>query len=274
MKIFKNKTEDNVSRDKLRYVIKVGTSTLTHQNGKLNLNRIERLVRVIADMKNMGHEVVLVSSGAIGVGVGKIGLPEKPDSVRLKQALAAIGQASLMSIYDRIFKEYGYSTGQVLLTKFILEDETRYNSAKRAFDAMIDYGVIPIVNENDVISTYEIEFGDNDTLSAYIAELVHADMLIIMSDIDGFYNCDPRKNKNAKIISVVDGITDEIRACAGTEGTSRGTGGMKTKLKAAKFVNDYGIDMILMNGDSPEKIYDILENKSVGTLFKVPKTEN
>lgn len=251
-----------------RYVIKVGTSTLTHSSGKLNLERIEKLVRVIADIKNMGHEVVLVSSGAIGVGVGKVGLSEKPDSVRMQQALAAIGQASLVSIYDKIFKEYGYNTGQVLLTKFILDEETRYNSARRAFDAMIALGVVPIVNENDVISTYEIEFGDNDTLSAYVAELVRADMLIILSDIDGFYDSDPRKNKNAKVIPVVNEINDEISACAGAEGTSRGTGGMKTKLKAAKFVNENGIDMVLTNGDKPENIYGILRNEQIGTMFK------
>ncbi|MCI5893631.1 MAG: glutamate 5-kinase [Clostridiales bacterium] len=254
-----------------RYVVKVGTSTLTHGSGKLNLERIEKLVRVISDIKNMGHEIVLVSSGAIGVGVGKLGLKEKPESVRMQQALAAIGQASLVSIYDKIFKEYGYSTGQVLLTKFILDEETRYNCARRAFDAMISLGVIPIVNENDVISTYEIEFGDNDTLSAYVAELVRADLLVILSDIDGFYDSDPRINKEAKVIPIVNEITDELKACAGAEGTSRGTGGMKTKLKAAKFVNDNGIDMILTNGSKPENLYRIINGQSVGTLFKHSK---
>ncbi len=251
-----------------RYVIKVGTSTLTHSNGKLNLGHIEKLVRIITDIRNMGHEVVLVSSGAIGVAVGKLGMSEKPESVRLQQALAAIGQVSLISIYDRLFKEYGYNIAQVLLTKFILDEETRYNCAKRAFNKMFDLGVIPIVNENDVISTYEIEFGDNDTLSAYIAELVDADMLILLSDIDGFYDCDPRSNKDANVIPIVEEITDELRACAGGEGTRRGTGGMKTKLKAAKFVNDNGIDMVLTNGSKPENIYKILNGESVGTLFK------
>lgn len=251
-----------------RIVIKVGTSTLTHESGKLNLERIEQLVRVISNIKNMGHEVILVSSGAIGVGAGKVGLKEKPESVRMKQALAAIGQASLVSIYDKIFKEYGYSTGQVLLTKFILDEETRYNSARRAFDAMISFGVVPIVNENDVISTYEIEFGDNDTLSATVAELVRADLLIVLSDIDGFYDSDPRKNKDAKIIPVVSEISEEIMSFAGAEGSSRGTGGMKTKLRAAKFVNDNGIDMVLLNGNVPEKIYRVLEGVNIGTLFK------
>lgn len=250
-----------------RFVIKVGTSTLTHSSGKLDLEQVEKLVRVISNVRNMGHEVVLVSSGAVGVGVGKVGLEKKPDSVRAKQALAAIGQASLVSIYDKFFKEYGYNTGQVLLTKFILDEETRYNSARRAFDAMIGYGVIPIVNENDVISSYEIEFGDNDTLSAYVAELVRADLLIILSDIDGFYDGDPRKDKNAKVISVVKEINDEIRSFAGAEGTSRGTGGMKTKLKAANFVNEHGIDMALTNGSNPENIYKIIKGERVGTLF-------
>lgn len=250
-----------------RFVIKVGTSTLTHSSGKLDLERVEKLVRVISNVRNMGHEVVLVSSGAIGVGAGKVGLEKKPDSIRAKQALAAIGQASLVSIYDKFFKEYGYNTGQVLLTKFILDEETRYNSARRAFDAMIGYGVIPIVNENDVISTYEIEFGDNDTLSAYVAELVGADLLIMLSDIDGFYDGDPRKDKNAKIISVVREINDEIKSFAGAEGTSRGTGGMKTKLRAAKFVNGHGIDMALTNGANPENIYRIIKGEHVGTLF-------
>ena len=252
---------------KLRIVIKVGTSTLTHSSGKLNLERVEKLVRVISNIRNIGHEVILVSSGAIGAGVGKVGLEEKPDSVREKQALAAIGQATLVSIYDKFFKEYGYNTGQVLLTKFILDEETRYNSARRAFEAMLGYGVVPIVNENDVISTYEIEFGDNDTLSAYVAELVKADLLIILSDIDGFYDGDPRTDINASVIPVVSSITDEIKSFAGSAGSSRGTGGMKTKLKAASFVNDHGIDMILMNGSCPENIYRVLEGQRIGTLF-------
>lgn len=254
--------------EKKRIIIKVGTSTLTRKSGRLNLERIERLVRVLSDVKNMGHEVILVTSGAIGVGVGKIGLKERPSSLRMQQALAAIGQVGLISIYDKMFKEYGYNTGQVLLTKFILEEETRYNSARRAFEAMISFGVIPIVNENDVISTYEIEFGDNDTLSGYVAELTRADLLIILSDIDGFYDSDPRENKDAKVITVVEEITDEIRKCAGSEGTSRGTGGMRTKLKAASFVNSRGIDMILTNGENPDNIYKILNGEQVGTLFK------
>ena len=252
--------------DKKRIVIKVGTSSLTHDTGKTDLKRIEKLVRVLSDLLNMGNEIILVSSGAIGVGVGKLGLAEKPSTTREKQALAAIGQASLMSIYEKFFSEYGYNTGQVLLTKFVLDDEVRYESAKNAFNTMIDYGVIPIVNENDVISTYEIEFGDNDTLSAYVANLVEADLLVIMSDIDGFYNGNPTL-ETSEIIPVIEEITDEIRNCAGGEGTRRGTGGMITKLNAAELVCNNGIDMIITNGKDITSLYDILEGKPIGTLF-------
>lgn len=252
--------------DKKRIVIKVGTSTLTHETGKINLRHIEKLVRIISDLMNMGHEIILVSSGAIGVGVGKLGLSEKPSSAGQKQALAAIGQANLMAIYEKFFKEYCYTTGQVLLTKFILDDETRYTSAKNAFNTMIDYGVIPIVNENDVISSYEIEFGDNDTLSAYVADLVDADLLVIMSDIDGFYSGNPN-DANSHLIPVIDKITDEIRQCAGGEGTRRGTGGMITKLNAAELAGSFGIDMIITNGSTPDNLYKIVNSEPVGTFF-------
>ncbi len=250
-----------------RIVVKVGTSTITHSSGKINVRRMEQLVRVLSDLQNMGKEIILVSSGAIGVGMGKLGLEEKPTSVRQKQALAAIGQVGLVAIYDKFFKEYGYNTGQVLLTKFILEDELRYNSAKNAFQTMIDYKVIPIVNENDVISTYEIEFGDNDTLSAHIAALTNAELLVIFSDIDGFYDSDPRDNPNAKIIPIVEEITEEVKSLAGGAGTRRGTGGMRTKLSAAEFLRSNGIDLIITNGEHPEKLYDIIEGKPTGTLF-------
>lgn len=259
-------------KDVTRIVVKVGTSTITHSSGKINIKRMEQLVRVLSDLRNMGKEIILVSSGAIGVGMGKLSLEEKPTSVRQKQALAAIGQVGLVAIYDKFFKEYGYSTGQVLLTKFILEDELRYNSAKNAFQTMIDYNVIPIVNENDVISTYEIEFGDNDTLSAHIAALTEAELLVIFSDIDGFYNSDPRANPNAQIIPIVEKITDEVKSLAGGAGTRRGTGGMKAKLKAAEFVRNAGIDLIITNGAHPENLYNIIEGKPVGTLF-VGKTK-
>ena len=256
--------------NKKRIVVKVGTSSLTYDTGKTNLKRIESLVRVLADLMNMGNEVILVSSGAIGVGVGKLGLSEKPSGTKEKQALAAIGQASLVTIYEKFFAEYGYNTGQVLLTKFVLDDEQRYISARDAFNTMIEYGVIPIVNENDVISTYEIEFGDNDTLSAYVAKLVGADMLVILSDIDGFYDGNPSCD-SSKIIPVIEEITDEIRACAGGEGTRRGTGGMITKLSAAELVCADGIDMIITNGENPENLYKIINGEQVGTLFAAKK---
>ena len=260
--------------DSNRIVVKVGTSTLTHETGKINLQRLESLVRVLSDLMNMGKEVILVSSGAIVVGAGKLGLEEKPDSTRKKQALAAIGQSSLMSIYEKFFKEYGYNTGQVLLTKFILEDEIRYRCAKHAFETMIDYGVVPIVNENDVISTYEIEFGDNDTLSAYVSVLVDADLLVILSDIDGFYDANPNERPDAQIIPVISEITDEVKLVAGGEGTRRGTGGMKTKIKAAEIVTAGKINMVITNGSQPENLYKIVNGEQMGTLFQAQKSQS
>lgn len=251
-----------------RLVVKVGTSSLTYETGKINIKKIESLVRVISDLANRGVQVVLVSSGAVGAGVGKLNLPERPAGIREKQALAAIGQATLVSIYDKFFSEYGHNTAQVLLTKFILDDEERYQNTKNTFEKMFEYGVIPIVNENDVISTYELEFGDNDTLSAYIAALVEADLLVILSDIDGLYDKNPAENSDAKLIPVVERVDAKIEALAGGAGSRRGTGGMITKLKAAEIVNPLGIDMIITNGSAPEKIYDIFEGKQVGTLFK------
>lgn len=250
-----------------RIVIKVGTSSLTYETGKLNIKKIEQLVRVISDLRNRGIEVALVSSGAVGAGVGKLNLPEKPDDTRKKQALAAIGQASLVSMYDRFFAEYGHNTAQVLLTKFTLDEEARYINAKNTFEMMFEYGVIPIVNENDVISTYELEFGDNDTLSAYIAKLVEAQLLIILSDIDGFYDANPSDNPDAEVIPLITEIDEEIESLAGGAGSRRGTGGMQTKLKAAEMVCSEGIDMVITNGKNPERIYDILDGKPTGTLF-------
>ena len=250
-----------------RIVIKVGTSSLTYETGKLNIKKIESIVRVVSDLRNRGIEVVLVSSGAVGAGVGKLNLPEKPSDTRKKQALAAIGQATLVSMYDRFFSEYGHSSAQVLLTKFILDDAERCRNTKNTFETMFEYGVIPIVNENDVISTYELEFGDNDTLSAYISKLVDADMLIILSDIDGLFDSNPQENPQAKLISLVEKIDEQVYSLAGGAGSRRGTGGMVTKLKAAEIVCPCGIDMIITNGAHPERIYDIFDGKAVGTLF-------
>ncbi|MBR2452633.1 MAG: glutamate 5-kinase [Clostridia bacterium] len=250
-----------------RVVIKVGTSSLTYETGKLNIKKIESIVRVISDLKNRGIQVVLVSSGAVGAGVGKLNLTEKPSDTRKKQALAAIGQATLVSMYDRFFSEYGHSSAQVLLTKFILDDPERYQNTKNTFETMFEYGVIPVVNENDVISTYELEFGDNDTLSAYIAELVEADLLILLSDIDGLFDKNPTTCSDAKIIPIVNKIDETIYSVAGGAGSRRGTGGMLTKLKAAEIATSKGIDMIISNGAYPERIYDIFDGKQVGTLF-------
>lgn len=250
-----------------RIVIKVGTSTLTYDGGGINIRRMEKLVKVISDIKNSKKEVVLVSSGAIGIARGKMGFSEKPKCTKEKQALAAIGQCELMNYYSRLFGEYNHNVAQVLLTKDVTTDPIRNNNAKNSFETLLELGVIPVVNENDVISTEQIEFGDNDTLSATVAVLVNADLLIILSDIDGLYDSDPKENQDAKLIKVVEKIDKDIEKLAGGAGTSRGTGGMITKIHAAKGANEGGIDMLIANGSDPEVLYDILEGKEIGTLF-------
>lgn len=267
---------DNI-REKLRsskrIVIKVGTSTLTYDTGKLNFTRIDKLARVMSDLSNQGKELVLVTSGAIGVGVGLLKLKEKPKTLREKQAVAAVGQCELMHIYSKFFLEYGHIVGQILLTRDVVEDDVGRQNVINTFETLLEKGIIPIVNENDSVSVEEIEFGhkrvfgDNDTLSAIVAKLVKADLLILLSDIDGFYDCDPRKNSCSKLISVVEKITPEIEKCAGGVGTKRGTGGMSTKLSAGKIANSSGIDMVIANGNNPGVIMDILDGKDIGTLF-------
>ena len=236
-----------------RIVVKVGTSTLTYDNGNINLNRIEKLTRILSDVVNSGKEVTLVSSGAIGVGVSKLNLKEKPKDIREKQALSAVGQCELMHIYSKFFGEYSHTVGQVLLTRDVIENERIKN------------------NVCDTISIDEIEnivnFGDNDNLSAIVSLLINADLLIILSDIDGFYDSDPRGNENAKLLDEIEEITEELEVCAGGAGTNLGTGGMATKLIAAKRATKQGIDMVLANGSNPEVILDILEGKEIGTLF-------
>ena len=259
-------------KDAKRIVVKVGTSSLTHKNGKINLGSIEKFARVLSDLQNMGKEMILVSSGAVGVGVSRMGLKEKPSSTKGKQAAAAVGQCHLMNIYSKFFGEYGHIVAQVLLTRDVIEDDRMRNNVCNTFDTLLEQGIIPIVNENDTVSIDEIEnicnFGDNDNLSAIVSLLTNADLLIILSDIDGFYNGDPRKDKNAKLISEIEEITDEIRGCAGDAGSKLGTGGMRTKISAAEKVVEKGISMILANGEHPEILRDILvENKKVGTLF-------
>lgn len=251
-----------------RVVFKVGTSSLTYPNGRLNINKIDILVRVIADLKNRGMDAVLVSSGAIGVGVGKLGLGEKPKDMPGKQAAAAVGQCELMYLYDKLFSEYGHVTGQVLLTKDAIEHEDRRMNAHNTFMRLIEMGVVPIVNENDAVSTEEIEFGDNDTLSAYVSALCDADLLVILTDIDGLYNKNPREYPDAQLISQVEEITDDILALGGSAGSSRGTGGMITKLYAARIASEAGIKTVVCSADEPKDIYRIFDEEEFGTIFR------
>ena len=258
-------------RDAKKVVVKVGSSTLTYENGNINLGRIEKLVRVIADLQNSGKQVVLVSSGAVAVGVNKLKLKKKPDTIREKQAVASVGQCELMHIYSKFFGEYSHTVGQVLLTRDVIEDDHIRANVINTFETLMENQIIPIVNENDTVSIDEIEnivrFGDNDNLSAIVAKLCRADLLVILSDIDGFYDGDPRRNESAKMLSIVEKITKELEECAGGAGSSVGTGGMITKLEAAKNVAEAGIDMVLTNGENPEILVDILAGEDVGTLF-------
>jgi len=256
---------------KKRIVIKVGTSSLTYDTGKINIRQIERLAQVISDLCHSGCEVALVTSGAIAVGVSKLGFKKRPESTPEKQAASAVGQSELMSLYGKFFAEYGKDVSQLLLTKNILDNEERKENVINAFNTLFEWGVVPIINENDVISTAEIKFGDNDTLSDVVAELINVDLLIILSDIVGLYDKNPAKCADANLVPVVYEITDEIMASAGGEGTSRGTGGMVTKLIAAKHAMEAGIEMVIANGRDPKIIYDILDEKAVCTRFKPQK---
>ena len=255
----------NIKSDTI--VVKIGTSSLTYENGKMNYRRIEKLVRVLSDLKNTGKHVVLVSSGAIAVGVDRLNLPGRPVDLKDKQATAAVGQCQLMSLYDRFFMQYGHDTAQILLTKYTIDNEKSRFNAINTFSALLNMNIVPVINENDVISTEEIEFGDNDTLSAYVAELVRADLLIIMTDIDGFYDKDPKSHSDAKLIYEIHEITDSIKELAGGAGTKRGTGGMITKLLAGEIAQKSKINTVIVNGDDPEIIYDIVEGKEVGTII-------
>lgn len=249
-------------------VVKVGTSTLTYGGGGINIRRVEKLVKVLSDIKNSGKNVVLVSSGAIGVGMGKLGMKKRPDCTRDKQALAAIGQCELMNYYSRLFGDYNHNVAQILLTKDVVSDPVRNENAKNTFERLLQLGIIPIVNENDTVSTEQIEFGDNDTLSATVSCLAGADLLIILSDIEGLYDSDPHKNPDAKLIEVVEKIDESIEALAGGAGSNLGTGGMITKIHAASIATNAGIDMIIASGSEPDILYDIIDGKQVGTLFK------
>ena len=254
--------------ERKRIVIKVGTSTLTHKTGLLNIRRVEQLVKTLADLHNAGHEVVLVSSGAIGLGMGKLGLGRKPGDTPGKQACAAVGQCELMYMYDNLFSNYSITVAQMLLTKYILLEDRRQN-VENAMERLIAHRVIPVINENDTVAIdeLELEVGENDSLAAIVATIAKADVLIIMSDIDGLYNKDPHKEKDAILIPVVNEITDDIRALAGGVTTKFGTGGMVTKLNAVEIAYEAGIDVVIMNGKQPKKLYDLFEDKSTGTLF-------
>ncbi|MEA4849236.1 MAG: glutamate 5-kinase [Clostridiaceae bacterium] len=250
-----------------RIVIKVGTSTLTYGSGKLNLSRIERLSMVLSDLANQGRDVVLVTSGAIGVGMNKLGFKKKPTDMALKQALAAVGQGMLMQMYEKMFAEYGRVVAQILITKEDIFIEERNANAINTFNALLDHNVIPIVNENDTIATDEIKIGDNDVLSAYVAKLIKADLLILLSDIDGLYDKEPSL-EGAKLIKRVHSIDKKIDDIAKDTLSEMGTGGMKTKINAAKIAMENGIVMAIVNGSRPDNIYDIISGKETGTLFR------
>ena len=251
----------------MRIVIKIGTSTLAHPTGHLNIRRVEELCKIISDIKNSGHEVIMVSSGAIGMGVGKLGLISRPADIPTKQAAAAVGQCELMYTYDKLFSEYNHTVAQLLITGDDVQNEDRHNNFSNTLNRLLELGAIPIINENDTVSTKEIVIGDNDTLAAIVAESVKADKLVLLSDIDGLYTADPHANPDARLIPVIWSIDDSIMALAGGSNGTQGTGGMVTKLQAAKICMRCGCDMIIANGSNPTNLYDILDGKSVGTTF-------
>ncbi len=251
----------------MRIVIKIGTSTLTHATGRLNIRRVEQLCKTVADLKNAGHEIILVSSGAIGMGVGKLNLSGRPADMPTKQAAAAVGQCELMYTYDKLFSDYHHTVAQILLSASDVDNEERHQNFQNAIWRLLELGAIPIVNENDTVATDEIRVGDNDTLGAIVAVSVGADLLILLSDINGLYTADPHTDSNARLIDRVEEITPEIERLAGGKGSALATGGMCTKLSAAKMAMAAGTDMIITNGEHPELLYDIAEGKQVGTLF-------
>lgn len=261
--------------DKKRIVIKIGSSSLTHeQTGNLNLAKMEKLVRVLTDLKNQGKEVVLVSSGAIAVGREAVGIKEKPKKTSIKQACAAVGQAKLMMVYQKLFAEYNQTTAQILMTKYTMINDISRKNARDTFEELLKMGVIPIVNENDTVSTDELEFGDNDTLSAIVTALLQADVLILLSDIDGLYTDDPHNNPEAKFIDFVETIDEKLEAMGKGSNSMVGTGGMATKISAAKIATNSGADMIIANGDKVSVITKIMNGENIGTLFKARKDDD
>ena len=251
----------------MRIVVKIGTSTLAHPTGHLNIRRVEQLCKVLSDIKNAGHEVILVSSGAIGMGVGKLGLRSRPTDIPSKQAAAAVGQCELMYVYDKLFSEYHHTVAQLLITGDDTKNEKRHENFTNTLNRLLELGALPIINENDTVATEEIVICDNDTLAAIVAESVRADKLVLLSDIDGLYTADPRKDPEAKLIRHVPELNEEILALAGISGTGQGTGGMITKLQAARICMDCGCTMIIANGNDPDNLYAVLDGRFVGTIF-------
>lgn len=262
-------------KDRKRIVFKIGTSTLTHaETGGLDLVKMEKFVRILTDLHNQGKEIVVVSSGAIGVGRKVLGLKEKPTERSVKQACAAVGQSRLMMVYQKLFSEYNQNTAQILMTKITIANDTSRHNAENTFRELLDMGVIPIVNENDTVATDEIDFSDNDYLSAIVAAIVKADLLVLLSDIDGLYTDDPNKNPEARLIPYVERITDEMLGMAKGPATDFGTGGMVSKVEAAGIANDAGADMIILNGNDMDNINRFLEGEELGTFFKAHKTRH
>lgn len=251
----------------MRIVIKIGTSTLAHPTGHLNIRLTEQLCTAISDIKNAGHQVILVSSGAIGMGVGKLGLLERPKDIPTKQAAAAVGQCELMYTYDRLFSMYHHTVAQLLITGSDIEDDVRHSNFSNTLNRLLELDAIPIINENDTVATAEIVIGDNDTLAAIVAQSIKAEKLILLSDIDGLYTADPHTHPDAQLIQVAHEIDESIMALAGASNGSQGTGGMITKLQAAKICLECGCDMVISNGNRPDNLYDIMAGKPVGTTF-------
>ena len=256
----------------MRIVIKIGTSTLAYATGQLNIRRVEALCKTMSDIRNAGHELILVSSGAIGMGVGKLGLRQRPQDIPGKQAAAAVGQCELMYIYDKLFSEYHYTVAQLLITAENLTNETRHGNFTNTLNRLLELGVVPVINENDTVATEEIVIGDNDTLAANVARSVGAQMLILLSDIDGLYTADPHTDPNARLLPVVRRVDEDIKKLAGVSSTTQGTGGMVTKLRAAEICLDCGCEMVIANGNNPAALYDIVEGKPVGTRFVGERT--
>lgn len=251
----------------MRIVVKIGTSTLAYATGQLNIRRVEALCKTMSDIRNAGHELILVSSGAIGMGVGKLGLRARPRDIPTKQAAAAVGQCELMYIYDKLFSEYHHTVAQLLITADNLSNETRHANFTNTLNRLLELGVVPVINENDTVATDEIVIGDNDTLAARVAESVGANLLVLLSDIDGLYTADPHEDPTAKLLPVVRRVDDSIRALAGVSSTDQGTGGMVTKLRAAEICLSCGCEMVIANGNEPTLLYDIVAGKPVGTRF-------